>query len=117
MQAIRQYPITDWPGIATIESQSDAKILSVQVLDGVPCIFVLLNPEEAPAEIVIHIHPSNEFYKHDELAEDYVGTFQIPSDDPRRATQAFHVFRARPTMSQREREEQAIREAYDDDED
>lgn len=112
MQAIVPYEIMQWPGAVVLEMPQGAQILSVQVHGGTPFLWALTDPHQPLAEFVLHVLPSFEHFRPDEQATDYIGTFQDPCKEAIVAN-AFHVFRARPTKSLRELEEQQYSDAED----
>jgi len=112
MQAIVPFPITQWPGVVTIEMPEGAYVLSVRVHEDTPHLWALTDPNRPDAEFVFHVRQSFEHYRHDEHGEDYIGTFQDPHKEPL-AAYVFHVFKARPTKSVRETEEDGFSESED----
>ena len=68
----------------------DAKMLSVQVQNGTPCLWVLVETNNPEENIAIRIHGTGHPIDNPERL-DYIGTFQIP-----RHNLVFHAFKENP---------------------
>lgn len=64
----------------------EAKILTVQVQNGTPCIWALVNPENETEDVPIRIHGTGHNISDPERLA-YIGTFQMP-----RYGLVFHAF-------------------------
>lgn len=78
-----QLVVTDWQ---LVTMPKEAKILTVQVQNGTPCIWALVNPENETEDVPIRIHGTGHNISDPERLA-YIGTFQMP-----RYGLVFHAF-------------------------
>jgi hypothetical protein len=79
MKTIWKFPleITDRPNIPM---PGGAEVLSVQVQNGNPCIWAIVNPESPPAARQFRILGTGHPIENLSLSTDiFIGTFQLPS--------------------------------------
>ncbi len=70
-----------------IKMPKEAKILTVQVQNGQPCIWAKVNPDNDTEKVAIRIHGTGHQIPDGERLE-YIGTFQLP-----RYSLVFHAFK------------------------
>jgi hypothetical protein len=84
MQVIWKYTL-ECESTQTISMPKYSTVLSLQVQNGVPCIWALVNPTSEKTDRIFKIYPTGiEFNNIDNLA--FIGTFQIEGN------LVFHVF-------------------------
>lgn len=74
-KTIWKYEIS--PEKVSIEMPKGAEILSVQIQDGNPCIWALVNPKNEPKEKVIEIFRTGHEIPCDGIVRNFIGTFQM----------------------------------------
>lgn len=80
-----QLKVTDWQNISMPQ---DAEILTVQVQNGIPCLWALVNPEaETEIRCIEIFGTGNQILSGMGASRKYISTFQIPE-----AGLVFHVF-------------------------
>lgn len=72
MKEIWKFPIE--MGANKIEMPNGAVVLTVQLQNDIPCLWAIVNPEEASNTRVFHIHGTG--HPLEVAPRDYVGTFQ-----------------------------------------
>ncbi len=86
---VYKYPITSIQDVVTIIMPKDAKVLTVQVQNGTPCIWAAVDPSQMylePRTFRI-VGTGHEF--EDVIVDGYVGTFQMYD-----GKLVFHLFEA-----------------------
>lgn len=76
MRRIHKHPleVTDWQFIDTFENWTP---LSVQVQNGVPCLWAEVDDEARPARWQVFVHGTG--HEVNRAAAKFIGTFQLPS--------------------------------------
>ena len=59
-----------------VKMPKDAKILSLQVKDGSPCIWAMVNPKNSTEEVLFRVYATGEKITDTEKLQ-FIGTFQL----------------------------------------
>ena len=86
MTTIHKFPLetTDYQNIYLTHG---AKVLCVQVQNGIPCVWVLLDTEEHPVVATVRTYGTGHTIDENTPEESYVGTYQLEN-----GALVFHVF-------------------------
>jgi len=91
MKAVWKFPLQAIDG-QTVEMPEGAKILCVQVQNGVPCMWAVCDPAVTVRKEKRYFAVVGTGHPHDVIPKDYIGTFQLEGGGL-----VFHVFEVKYT--------------------
>lgn len=74
---VYKYPIPSIQDVVRMMMPKDAKVLTVQVQNGTPCIWAAVDPSQLYLETRLFRIAGTGHEIEDDIVDDYVGTFQM----------------------------------------